>query len=198
MHPLKSLAMAVLLLGLSACATLSPQTNSQPTPNFDLVSYFRGRTYAYGLFEGRDSRLVRSFTVVADGVQSGDTFTLYERFLWNDGERQTRTWVFQKAADGHWQGRAGDVDGVAQVTTFGNAMRIAYGLRLPFGKSTITVHVDDWSHLFADGAVINRADVSKFGVHVGRITLTFIKPDQKRPIADAIAADTTYPASSRP
>ena len=53
-------------------------------------------------------------------------------------------------------------------------------------------------HLFADGAVINRADVSKFGLHVGRITLTFIKPDQKRPVAEAIAADVTPPPAPRP
>lgn len=180
---------------LSACATLTPQTNSQPTPKFVLEDYFKGRTYAYGVFEDRNTKLLRAFTVVADGAQAGDTFTLDERFLWNDGERQTRTWVFKKVGDGLYEGRAADVDGVAHVTTSGNAMRIAYGLRLPFGKSTITVHVDDWSHLFADGAVINRADVSKFGLHVGRITLTFIKPDQKRPVAEAIAATpmTTHP-----
>ena len=185
-------------LALSACASLTPATNSQPSPRFDLSDYFRGRTYAYGVFEGRDTRLLRSFTVVADGVQDGDTLTLNERFLWNDGEKQTRTWVFKKVAEGRYEGRAGDVDGVAKVTTLGNAMRIEYGLRLPFGKSTITVHVDDWSHLFADGAVINRADVSKFGLHVGRITLTFIKPDQKRPIAEGIAADTAAPATPKP
>lgn len=183
---------------LSGCASLTPQTNSQPSPKFVLEDYFKGRTYAYGVFEGRDTKLARSFTVVADGDQVGDTFTLHERFLWNDGEKQTRTWVFKKVGDGHYEGRAGDVDGVADVTTFGNAMRIAYGLRLPFGGSTITVHVDDWSHLFADGAVINRADVSKFGLHVGRITLTFIKPDQKRPVAEAIAADVAPPPAARP
>ena len=178
---------------LGACAALSPQINSQPSPKFGLEDYFRGRTYAYGVFEGRDTRLLRSFTVVADGVQTGDTLTLNERFLWNDGEKQTRTWVFTKVGEGRYEGRAGDVDGVAKVTTYGNAMRIEYGLRLPFGKSTITVHVDDWSHLFADGAVINRADVSKFGLHAGRITLTFIKPDQKRPVAEGIAADPPRP-----
>lgn len=183
---------------LSGCASLTPATNSQPAPKFVLEDYFKGRTYAYGVFEDRDTRLSRSFTVVADGELAGDTFTLNERFLWNDGEKQTRTWVFKKVGEGRYEGRAADVDGVAKVTTFGNAMRIAYGLKLPFAGSTITVHVDDWSHLFADGAVINRADVSKFGLHVGRITLTFIKPDQKRPIAEAIAAEMAPPATTRP
>jgi hypothetical protein len=119
-------------------------------------------------------------------VLAGDTLTLHEQFLWNDGERQTRTWTFKKVAPGRYEGRAGDVEGVANVTTSGNALRIQYKLRLPMGKNSIVVDVDDWSHLFADGAVINRADISKFGVHVGRITLTFVKPDQKRPVAEGL------------
>jgi hypothetical protein len=32
----------------------------------------------------------------------------------------------------------------------------------------------------------NSADVSKFGVHVGRITLTFVKPGQARPVAEGL------------
>ena len=183
-------AIACLSLGalsLGGCDSLTPQTNSLASPRFVLEDYFEGRTYAYGVFEGRDTKLLRAFTVVADGVKSGDTLTLNERFLWSDGERQTRVWTFHKVGPNRYEGTAGDVDGVAQVTTYGNALRIQYGLKLPFGKGTITVKVDDWSHQLADGAVINRADVSKFGFHVGRITLTFIKPDQKRPVAESIA-----------
>ena len=122
----------------------------------------------------------------ADGVLVGDTLTLHEVFLWNDGERQTRTWTFKKVGPGRYEGRAGDVEGVANVTTSGNALRIQYRLRLPMGKNSIVVDVDDWSHLFADGAVINRADIRKFGLHLGRVTLTFIKPDQKRPVAEGL------------
>ncbi len=184
---MKRILAALAVVGLSGCTALSLQTNSQPNPAFVLEDYFQGRTYAYGLFETGDRRLKRSFTVVADGVAEQGGFTLHERFLWNDGERQTRTWHFKKLKAGHYQGRADDVVGAADVTTLGNAMRIQYKLRLPQGKSSITVNVDDWSHLFADGAVINRADVSKFGIHVGRITLTFIKPGQKRPVAEALA-----------
>lgn len=180
------LAAPLAALALTGCTTLSVETNSQQTPTFVLEDYFQGRTYAYGLFEGPDTKLQRAFTVVADGVQSGDTLTLNETFLWSDGERQTRTWTFKKVGEGRYEGRAGDVDGVARVTTQGNALRIQYKLILPIGKTKIAVDVDDWSHQFADGAVINRADMSKFGLHLGRITLTFIKPGQARPVAEGL------------
>jgi hypothetical protein len=179
-------AAAFATLALSGCSSLNLDSNSQPGPRFVLEDYFQGRTYAYGLFEGRDTRLQRSFTVVADGTLSGDTLTLHETFLWNDGERQTRVWTFKKVGEDRYEGRAGDVDGLARVTTKGNALRIQYKLILPMGKNSVAVDVDDWSHLFADGAVINRADVSKFGVHVGRITLTFVKPGQARPVAEGL------------
>lgn len=187
----KSLAAALGLvaLSISACSTLTMSTNGRPEPRFVLEDYFAGRTYAYGVFEGRDRGLKRSFTVVADGAQSGDVFTLHERFLWNDGERQSRIWTFTKVEPGRYEGRAADVIGVAEVTNRGNALRIRYKLRLPVGKSTISVDVDDWSHLLDDSAVINRADVSKFGVHVGRITLTFVKPGAPRPTADKIGTE---------
>ena len=181
-----SLAGLAAALTLTGCSTLSVETNSQPTPKFVLEDYFQGRTYAYGLFEGPDTKLQRAFTVVADGVQSGDTLTLNETFLWSDGERQTRVWTFKKIGEGRYEGRAGDVDGVARVTTQGKALRIQYKLILPIGKTKIAVDVDDWSHQFADGAVINRADMSKFGLHLGRITLTFIKPGQARPVAEGL------------
>ena len=44
-------------LALTGCTSLSIEKNSQPTPKFVLEDYFQGRTYAYGLFEGPDTKL---------------------------------------------------------------------------------------------------------------------------------------------
>ncbi|ESQ79437.1 hypothetical protein AEYBE204_10545 [Asticcacaulis sp. YBE204] len=123
---------------------------------------------------------------MAIGTPTVDGFELDERFLWSDGEQQTRTWTFKRSTAGHYTGTAGDVDGMATLETEGNAMRLRYRLKLPYKGSTLTVRFDDWSHLVADGVAINRADVSKFGLHLGRVTLTFIKPGQPAPKAEAL------------
>ncbi|GGZ34073.1 DUF3833 domain-containing protein [Asticcacaulis endophyticus] len=181
-----ALIAAISAFALSACASLDMATNSQPEPKFVLEEYFAGKTLAYGTFEDRSSKVMRTFTVVTYGTKTNSGFTLDEQFLWSDGERQRRTWVFTKTGEGLYEGRAGDVEGVAKITNRGNAIRIQYDLNVPYKGKTIKLRFDDWSHLVADGVAINRADVSKFGIHVGRATLSFIKPDADRPVADEL------------
>ncbi|UDF04457.1 DUF3833 domain-containing protein [Asticcacaulis sp. AND118] len=185
-------ALALTTVGagsLSGCASLDVATNSRPQPAFELETYFAGETRAYGVFEDRSGKVSRTFSVVTRGTPTAEGFVLDERFLWNDGERQTRTWTFRKIGTGLYEGRAQDVAGTARIETGGDAIRIRYLLNLPYQGGTIKVRFDDWSHLIADGVAINRADVSKFGVHVGRVTLSFIKPGHPAPVAESLNGD---------
>lgn len=179
------LALAPALLG--GCAAVGIEANHRATPVFSLEDYFTGETRAYGVFEDRSGKVVRTFSVVARGTQSAGNFILDERFLWSDGERQSRTWTFTRISDGRYRGTAADVDGEAMLETEGDAMRLRYLLRLPYKGTTLKVRFDDWSHMVADGVAINRADVSKYGVRLGRVTLTFIKPGHPSPTADMLA-----------
>jgi hypothetical protein len=184
-----ALIFAALLTGpmLASCTTVNMQNNTQASPSFVLEDYFLGETRAYGVFEDLSGKVTRSFTVVAKGSQTPNGFVLDERFLWNDGEKQTRTWTFKRKSNGVYEAFAGDVKGAAEVTQGGNAIRIKYLLNLPNGNGTITVRADDWSHLIADGVAINRADISKFGIKVGRVTLSFYKPGTPSPVADDLS-----------
>lgn len=185
-------ALALTTVGagsLSGCASLDIASNSRPQPAFELESYFTGETRAYGVFEDRSGKVSRTFSVVTRGTPTADGFVLDERFLWNDGERQTRTWTFRKLSNGLYEGRAQDVAGTARIETGGDAIHIRYLLNLPYQGGTLKVRFDDWSHLVADGVAINRADVSKFGVHVGRVTLSFIKPGHPTPVAESLSKD---------
>ncbi|MBP2160373.1 MULTISPECIES: DUF3833 domain-containing protein [Asticcacaulis] len=175
-----------LALCLSACATVDIAQNARPGPAFVLEDYFAGETRAYGVFEDRSGKVTRTFTVVTRGTARADGFTLDERFLWSDGERQSRTWTFTKAPDGSYRGTAGDVQGIAMLETRGDAMRLRYLLKLPNKGGSVDVRFDDWSHLVADGVAINRADVSKFGVSLGRVTLAFVKPGHPAPTAEML------------
>jgi hypothetical protein len=59
-------------------------------PRFDLFEYFEGTTKAYGLFEDRFGKIKRQFTVTIEGTVSGDTLTLDEDFVYDEGELQNR------------------------------------------------------------------------------------------------------------
>jgi hypothetical protein len=60
-----------------------------------LEDFFKGKTYAYGSF-GAINGTSRSFRVDLTGHVRGKVLTLREDFRYDDGERDTKTWVFTR------------------------------------------------------------------------------------------------------
>ncbi|MBP8189504.1 MAG: DUF3833 family protein, partial [Aeromonas sp.] len=77
-----------------------------------------------------------------------------------------------KGADGHWRGTASDVVGEAVGKTAGFALNWRYqlDLALPDGE-VVRVSFDDWMYLLDEDRLINRAAISKFGIHLGEVIL---------------------------
>ncbi|MEM7778750.1 MAG: DUF3833 family protein, partial [Pseudomonadota bacterium] len=86
-----------------------------------LEEYFLGETTAYGVFEDRFGKVRRSFKVDITGTVENGVLTLDERFIYDDGERDTRVWEIEILGNGEYRGTAGDVPGVAQGNVIGNA-----------------------------------------------------------------------------
>ena len=57
----------------------------------------------------------------------------------------------------------------------GNALNWRYDLLLKVNNSKIKVNFDDWMFLQEKGILINRAEVNKFGLNLGVVTITFLK-----------------------
>ena len=57
----------------------------------------------------------------------------------------------------------------------GNALNWRYDMDLKVGSSVWRVHFDDWMFLQPDQVLLNRASMSKFGIHLGDITIAFSK-----------------------
>ena len=58
----------------------------------------------------------------------------------------------------------------------GNAIRFSYTMRVPVDGKPIEFQFDDWMYRIDDRVVLNRAAMSKFGIHLGDVTLSFSKP----------------------
>jgi len=147
------------------------------TPSLAVEDYFAGRTLGYGLFEDRFGTVRRQFTVEIDGEVTGDTLVLDERFHYADGERDRRVWTIVRTAPGFYEGRAGDVIGMAHGHARGNALNWTYDMNLKVGNGTWRVAFDDWMFLQPDGVLMNRARISKWGFDIGTVTLVFLKSD---------------------
>ena len=174
----RRLASSALLggvLALAGCATPRVEDYAQERPQLDLTRYFQGTLDAYGIFTDRSGQVVKRFTVVMECQWTGDEGVLDEAFTYSDGTRQRRVWRLRRLPDGHYTGRADDVVGEARGRAQGNAFQWAYTLRLPVDGREIEVQFDDWMYLMDERVMLNRATMSKFGLRLGEVTLSFVR-----------------------
>jgi len=171
-----ALATGVLaLVALSGCSTQQIADYAAEKPVLDLSSYFNGTLDAYGIFTDRSGKVVKRFTVVMNCSWQGTDGVLDEDFTYSDGTRQKRVWRLKKLADGTYTGRADDVIGEAMGEARGNTFHWTYTMSLPVDGSVYNVEFDDWMYLMTDRIMLNKATMSKYGVRLGEVTLSFTK-----------------------
>jgi len=174
----RAIAVAIACLGavaLPGCAGPQLSDYAAGQPAFDLERYFNGTVLAHGLVSDRGGKVLRSFVATLHCRWVGNAGTLDEDFAFSDGERQRRVWRIQKLADGSYTGAADDVVGQAIGASSGSAFNWRYTLRVPVGGSVYEVNFDDWMHRVDERTVINKAVMSKLGIRVGDITLSFTR-----------------------
>ena len=165
----------VLGMALAGCSAPKPAQYAADRPALDPATYFNGRLDAWGMFQDRFGNVVKRFTVEMNCRWEGDTGTLEEDFLYADGTRERRVWTLRRVAPDRYIGTASDVVGDAQGQVAGNAFNWRYTLALPIDGRTWHVDFDDWMFLIDDRVMLNRAVMSKFGIRLGEVTLSFTK-----------------------
>jgi hypothetical protein len=179
---MKNWRITALLCGammLGGCAGVQVEQYAAAQPTLELPRYFNGTVDGWGMFQSRSGEVVKRFHVVIEASwkqQEGpEVGTLDERFSWSDGTTSRRVWTITRSGDKQFIGRADDVVGVARGQAAGNALHWNYVLALPVDGRVWNVDVDDWMFQMDDKVMLNRSAVSKFGVHVGDITISFSK-----------------------
>jgi len=166
---------AALALTLAGCAGPRIDDYAAEKPVLDLKQYFNGTLDAYGIFTDHSGKVVKRFTVVMKGSWNGDEGVLDEDFVYSDGSLQKRIWRLKRLPGGHYTGTADDVVGQAKGQTQGNAFNWTYTLALPVDGRVWHVDFDDWMYLMDDRVMLNTAVMSKWGVKLGEVTLSFVK-----------------------
>ena len=186
-------------LAVTSCGGLKLEDFKKAEPALKLEEYFVGQLKAWGHFQDRFERVRRRFTVDIEGTWDGETLTLTEDFVYDDGETEQRIWTLRKTGPQDWEGSAAGVVGTAKGKVSGNALNWTYYFDLPVGDSTLRVKFDDWLWLQDERVMINRAYVSKFGLKVGEALIFFSKdPAQQTGLenesSDQAAALTDFEA----
>ena len=157
---------------------MTPTDYAAEQPTLDLKTYFNGTVDAWGMFQDRSGKVIKRFTVVMHCSWDGDTGTLDEDFTYSDGTTQKRVWTLKKVGENRYIGTAGDVIGEADGKTGGNTLNWKYVLALPVDGKVYHVNFDDWMYQMDENVMLNRAVMSKFGIRLGEVTLSFRKRPQ--------------------
>lgn len=142
-------------------------------PSLEPERYFARRLDAYGVFVDRFGTIRRQFEVTVIGQRTDAGFVLDESFIYDDGEAEDRRWEVTALGDGRYEGRCADVVGVARGVCTANMLSWRYKFRLAMYGRKVTVGFDDVMVLQAGDILVNRATVSKAGLRLGEVLLSF-------------------------
>lgn len=138
-----------------------------------LEEFFKGRTTATAIFK-TITGFERRFTVDLHGTWDGRTLVLREDFLFEDGERDTKTWRFTRTGWNTYSGTREDVIGTTTVTLAGNKAYFNYLVDLQPGQARNIVRFYDTLILSDDGrSLLNTAKVFKGPLPVGSVRVEF-------------------------
>ncbi|WP_422371783.1 DUF3833 family protein [Hoeflea sp.] len=175
MSLVRILTLSLLALLLAAAALPGGTAQARDgAGDLALEDFFRGKTYAYGRF-GAINGTTREFRVDLTGTVRGKVLRLREDFIYDDGERDTKTWIFTRTGPNTYTGTREDVIGETTVRVSGNVARFTYRVDLnPDGAPNI-VRFHDKLALQGDGTLRNTALVTKFLLPVARVKVNFAR-----------------------
>lgn len=151
----------------------APQGKPDRPPLFEITSFLEGRTRAWGVFEDRFGRVRRRLAVEMNGRWEGTVFVLDERFEYDTGAVETRTWRVEPLGAGRFRATCDDCVGAATGVSTADAVRMSYRFRLKLASREIVVDFKDRLYRMDDRIAVNRATMSKWGIKLGELSLFF-------------------------
>ncbi len=164
-------------LALTSCAS-RPAAPKSPAAPLTLVDAFSGRATGVGEFKVWLTGDQRRFTALLNGTVTGQTgarrLTVVEDFIYDDGDKNRLTWVFDEMApqnDGtvRWTGKREDTVGTAEVIEEDGVIRLTYTADFVSPSGTTRLGFSDVIYDTGGGLIINDAIVTRWGLPVAKV-----------------------------
>ncbi len=145
--------------------------------DFDLKTHLNGPMTCEGVIFGPTGRVASRFTADLHVNWDGDTGFMEERFYYDSGAVQDRSWSITIGEGGSVSATAPDVIGTGTGKARGPALQLKYRIRLDQDAGGHILKADDWMYLVGDGTIINRSQFRKFGLLVAELVAA-IRPKE--------------------
>jgi len=164
-----------MLIFISSCSDHSIKSYSGEEPKINLKEFFNGKIYALGIVQDRSGKVIKRFKVDIKAFWEGNKGFLDEKFIYSDGEKDSRLWELNKIGKSTYEGRAEDVVGIANGESLGNVFYFEYDLDLPVDDTTYKINFEDWMYLLDENTLLARSYMSKWGFDLGEVTIIMNK-----------------------
>lgn len=94
---------------------------------------------------------------------------MVEDFLYDDGQEDRLTWVFDRIGPGRWEGRREDTAGTARVEEDGRLIRLSYLADFRSTGGVTRLGFADVIYRPAPDLVVNDAVVTRWGLPIGTV-----------------------------
>ena len=162
----------MFVLGCSNSKIENLNLTNQP---FDLFQYFQGKTRAWGTVVDRFGNFQKSFSVEMIGTLEKNKLILNEYFVYDTGESENREWIIERTGPLSYRGVSENVIGFAVGREYKNSMSFTYKSNIQIAGRNIKVEFDDWFLRPDEDTVINRAEITKFGIKLAEVSIFFRK-----------------------
>jgi len=153
-------------------AAQSPDDYAAQGPAFDIRRHLNGPIACEGVIYGPTGRVAARFVAEMHAEWDGDTGTMTERFRYDSGTVQDRSWVLKVGPEGAITATAPDLVGTGRGAQKGSGAMLRYAIRLPESSGGHVLQATDWMYLMENGTIINRSEFRKFGVRVAELVAT--------------------------
>ncbi len=161
-----------VFMALTALCQYLVGASAQAEP-LRLEKFFKGPLVAEGRFRNSWTGSERGLAVKMKGTFDGKVLRLREDFVYSDGEKDQKTWVFTKTGVDTWSGLREDVSEPAAITTSADgAVLLGYTARI--GGHDLSFR--DRLEKVDAKTVRNTASVYAFGfIKVGEVELIMLR-----------------------
>jgi hypothetical protein len=163
----------LLIMGLLSFGGLTAAPSyAQSEKPFVLEKFFSGDLVAEGHFTNVWTGERRDMTVQMKGKWDGVVLTLKEDFVYSDGEKAQKTWIFTKLGGNLYSGMREDVTKEAEVKADGDVISLRYSAKI----GSFDLDFRDTLTRTDPVTVHNTADVYFLGfIKVGEVDLTMTR-----------------------
>lgn len=156
----------------------SPEDYASTGPDFILKKQLSGKILSEGLIYGPNGKMTNSFVAEMNGEWDGDKGTLSEKFTYANGRTQQRKWYLTILSENTFIATADDIVGEAQGIISGSTVKLTYNIILPPEAGGHVLSAVDWMYLTDNGVIMNKSEMSKFGIKVAELIATMRPADR--------------------